>query len=267
MPKTLTEHNYFLSEVEGHDDEIAFQFDFEFEGGKALSDHIIEETEEGDLIIEGYAAVFDGLDREGENFAPGAFVRGCKAFLSHSAPLCFHHSKRDVLGKVLALDEDEKGLKMRARVDGAIKKHPTLGVIYEQIKRGTFNGLSVQGFFRRALQEGGPRIVDMDFTEISVTPAPVHTGPRFAVVGGKALTDLEFPASKEHQDDVRAAAEEFDEQMRRLLAEVQKLDPLVTRLTGAVLNPPTEDDNDGDKPTTDDLATNSAPDGAEAVTA
>lgn len=261
MPKTLTDHNWFVSEVEGHEDEVAFQFDFELGEGKALSDHIVEETEDGDLIIEGYAAVFDGLDREGENFAPGAFKRGCKAFLSHSAPLCFHHRKADVLGKVLDLQEDGKGLKMRARVDGAIRKHPTLGVIYEQIKRGTFNGLSVQGFFKRALMEGGPRITDMDFTEISVTPAPVHTGPRFNVVAGKALSDIEFPASDEQREDLRAGVLEFEEQVR---AAVAQLDSIVTTITKIALDSKDEDEKDDEETTEEE--TEAAP-GAEAVTA
>lgn len=233
--------DFFVKAVEGHDDMAAFQFDFELGEGKALSDSIVEEdVETGDLIIEGYAAVFDGLDREGENFAPGAFTRGCKAFLSHSAPLCFHHSKRDVLGKVLDLREEEgKGLWMRARIDGAIKSHPTLGTIYNQIKRGTFNGLSVQGFFKRALQEGGPKIVDMDFTEISVTAAPVHTGPRFAVVGSKALSDIEFPGSPDQKEDIRAGLMEFEGQVR---AAVAQLDGLVTTIASIVLGKQEEED-------------------------
>lgn len=267
MP-TLTEHNWFLADVEGHEDEVAFQFDFEFEGGKALSESIIEETEGGDLIIEGYAAVFEGVDREGENFVPGAFQRGCKAFLEHSAPLCFHHRKADVLGKVLDLQEDGKGLKMRARVDGAIRKHPTLGVIYEQIKRGTFNGLSVQGFFKRALQEGGPKITDMDFTEISITPAPVHTGPRFSVVAGKALSDIEFPATPEQKEDIRMGVMEFEEQVR---AAVAQLDGIVSQIAKIALGQDGEGDTgdeEGDeKPVADTSAVDIAPAGAEAVTA
>jgi HK97 family phage prohead protease len=257
--------DFFVKPIDGHDDLVAFQFDFELGEGKALSESIVEELENGDLIIEGYAAVFEGLDREGENFAPGAFKRGCKAFLKHSAPLCFHHRKADVLGKVLDLQEEEgKGLKMRARIDGAIKRHPTLGVIYEQIKRGTFNGLSIGGIFRRALMEGGPRIVDMDFTEISVTPAPVHTGPRFDVVAGKALTDVDFKieTGDESNEDVRVAVEEAESQMRAILSGLQGLNSALTRLTDARLS---KDDKpeEPSEPNKDDAP---APDGAEAVT-
>jgi HK97 family phage prohead protease len=268
MTKTLSDTNWFVSEVEDHEDRVAFQFDFELGEGKALSDSIVEETEDGDLIIEGYAAVFEGVDREGENFAPGAFQRGCKAFLEHSAPLCYHHRKADVLGKVLDLQEDGKGLKMRARIDGAIRKHPTLGVIYEQVKRGTFNGLSVQGFFKRALQEGGPKIVDMDFTEISITPTGVHTGPRFAVVAGKALSDIEFPATPEQKEDIRMGVMEFEEQVR---AAVAQLDGIVSQIAKIALGQDDEGDTDDEstdeKPADDTPVADTAPAGAEAVTA
>ena len=78
---------------------------------------------------------------------------------------------------------------MKARVDGAIKNHPELGAVYEQIKRARFNA----PLDRRLLQaqaDGGlaSKIVDMDFTEISVTPGPGPPRPNFAVVAGKALT-------------------------------------------------------------------------------
>lgn len=215
---TLLPAESLLAPVDGHDDLFRFRYDFTLDG-KALDDGTtagtVTEQENGDLLIEGYAAVFEGVDREGENFAPGAFQRGIKAFLESQAALCFHHKHDQVLGKVLDLEEEEgKGLKMRARVDGAIKNHPVLGTYYEQIKNGTLNGLSVGGFFKRAMTTAGQRIADMDFTEISVTGVPVHTGPRFAVVAGKALTsDLkaehvelpEFPETEIRDEDYELA--------------------------------------------------------------
>lgn len=187
----------FIKSVPGDDDLIRFQYDFTLEG-KAVADapaQTVTEEANGDLIIEGYAAVFDGMDRQGENFTDGAFERGIKSFLEGQSGLCYHHKHDKLLGKVLDLREEKgKGLWMRARVDAAVKKHPELGVYYEQIKRGSLNALSVGGFFRRKLTEAGRKIVDMDFTEISVTPVPVHPGTNFAVVAGKALTsDLKVP--------------------------------------------------------------------------
>ena len=159
--------------------------------GKALSS--ARELDTGDLIIEGWAADFSGIDREGENFIEGAFQRGIKAFLSRQASLNYHHRNEYGIGKVLELREVEgKGLWMRARVDYQPESSP-LRWIYNGIKKGTYNALSVGGFFRRKLTAAGWRIADMDFTEISVTPVPVHPGTSFAVVAGKALEPAPAP--------------------------------------------------------------------------
>jgi hypothetical protein len=34
-------------------------------------------------------------------------------------------------------------------VDGAIRSHPELGTLYQQIKNGTLTGLSLAGYFKR----------------------------------------------------------------------------------------------------------------------
>jgi len=179
--------DHLLKQVEGHDDLVAFRYDF---GLKALDDKpVVTENDEGDLIIEGYAAVFDGLDREGENFVEGAFQRGIKSFLGGQAALCFHHKHDHVIGKVLDLREEEgKGLWMKARVDKQVESSP-LRYIYDGIRKGSINGLSTGGFFKRALVKGRKMIAGVDFTEISTTGVPVHSGTNFAVVAGKALGD------------------------------------------------------------------------------
>ncbi|MBB4663017.1 HK97 family phage prohead protease [Conexibacter arvalis] len=152
-------------------------------GGKSLDATILEN---GDLLVVGYAAVWDGLDREGENFLNGAFQRGIKTFLEGQATLAFHHQHDKGIGKVLELREDERGLWMKARVDFQPESSP-LRYIYNGIKKGTYNALSVGGFFARTLTARGWRISAVDVTEVSVTPVPAHPGTSFAVVAGKAL--------------------------------------------------------------------------------
>ena len=186
----------FIRPVEGQPDLFAFTYSFGVAPeGKAQTDSItldpdsITVLDDGDLLIEGWAANFQGLDRQNENFTEGAFQRGIKSFLSGQRALCFHHQYDKGIGEVLALEEVEgKGLKMKARVDHQPESSP-LRYIYNAIKKGTYKGLSVGGYFRRKLTEKGWRIADMDFTEISVTPVPIHPGTGFAVVAGKALVD------------------------------------------------------------------------------
>lgn len=233
-----TPAEFFIKEVPGHEDLVAFQYDFTF-GEKALSDSITEQ-DNGDLIIEGYAAVFDGLDREGETFVPGAFERGCKAFVDNQAALCFHHKKDQVLGKVLELKETAKGLWMKARVDGAIRNHPTLGTIYQQIKSGTLNGLSVGGFFGRL----GNRIADVDMTEISITGVPIHTGPKFSVIGQKALMDTKMPLAPEKEADFRNEVMKAEEQINSL---IKQIDGVFSTLAALVIEGKDEEKEEEEK--------------------
>lgn len=189
------EPNLLVQPVEGAPDVFAFVHDFVLEG-KALEDGstaptVIEE-ENGDLIIEGWAASFEGLDRQGENFVSGAFQRGIKSFLEGQSALCFHHQNDKGIGSVLDLQEKPEGLWMKARVDFQPESSP-LRYIYNAVKKGSYKGLSVGGFFKRALVKGRQMIADMDFTEISVTPVAVHPKTKFAVVAGKALGSDQEP--------------------------------------------------------------------------
>jgi len=154
-------------------------------GGKSLDATTLEN---GDLVISGYAAVWDGVDRTDENFIEGAFQRGIKSFLTRQASLAFHHRYDLGIGKVLELREDSTGLWMRARVDYQPESSP-LRYIYNGIKRGTYNALSVGGYFNRKLTPRGWRINGVDITEISVTPVPAHPDTHFNVVAGKALRE------------------------------------------------------------------------------
>jgi len=187
---------FFVKQVEDKPDYFAFRTDFVLEG-KALDDGsvapVVTEEENGDLIIEGLAASFEGLDRQGENFVPGAFQRGIKSFLGGQAALCFHHQYDKGLGSVLEMNEIPEGLWMKARVDYQPEQSP-LRHIYNAIKKGSYKGLSVGGFFKRGMVAGKRMIADMDFTEVSVTPVAVHPKTKFAVVAGKALaSDLSIP--------------------------------------------------------------------------
>jgi HK97 family phage prohead protease len=217
----------FVRPVTGHPDVFAFQFDFLPEG-KALDDGtiapLITELDNGDLLIDGYAAVFEGDDREGENFADASTLEhGIKSFLNGQAGLCYHHKHDKLLGKVLHLGREEgKGMRMKARVDGAIRSHPELKTYYEQIKNGSLNALSIGGFFKRGIGALANKIVGVDFTEISVTPVPVHPGTSFAVVAGKALQDVTVT----EEPDAKAV-----QQMEDMVSE---LDQILANLTEAV---------------------------------
>jgi HK97 family phage prohead protease len=223
--------DFFVKPVDGHPDLFAFRHDFMVEGkaldGQAQPTVTVEEN--GDLIIEGWAASFDGLDRQGENFVDGAFQRGIKAFLDGQSALCFHHDQKAGIGTVLGLNEvPGEGLWMKARVDFQPENSP-LRYIYNAVKKGSYKGLSVGGFFKRALVGGRRMIADMDFTEISVTPVAMHPRTKFAVVAGKALTaDLTIPdgvgSVDVPEDEIR------DEDFERLQWSLNELASVLARI-------------------------------------
>ena len=218
----------FVRPVKGDPDLFSFRFDFMPEG-KALDGDgdVVTVQDNGDLIIEGWAAVFEGQDRQNENFIEGAFQKGIKAFLDGQAALCYHHDTGKLLGNVLELEEVEgKGLRMKARVDAAIAKHPELGVYYEQIKNRSLRALSVGGFFKRKLTEAGMKINGCDFTEISVTPVPIHPGTSFGVVAGKALRETpnlpEGEMRAEDEEMLNFLLDQLDDSVKRIEAAVAR---------------------------------------------
>lgn len=214
----------FIRPVDGQPDLFAFTYAFGLAPeGKAAAGNVtldpdsITVLDDGDLLIEGWAANFEGLDRQNENFTDGAFKRGIKSFLNGQRALCFHHQFDKGIGEVLDLEEVEgKGLKMKARVDHQPESSP-LRYIYNAIKKGTYKGLSVGGYFKRKLTEKGWRIADMDFTEISVTPVPVHPGTGFAVIAGKALENAPEPEATP-ADPAIEALERLHRSTERLVA-------------------------------------------------
>ncbi len=172
--------------------------------GKALA---VSPLQRGDLLVEGIAAVWD-VDRQGEAFDPSAFDEAITTFLNGTAPLLLQHVKNGrQLGRVLTLAAKPDGLHMTARVDGVLKSDPQYASVYEQIRRGSLNGVSVGGFFTRK----GGKIVRADLTEISLTPVPVggHKATVSVVSEGKALTgqDHERAARRRILDDAIEAAE------------------------------------------------------------
>jgi len=183
----------------------------------------------GDLLISGWAARFDGIDRHGEQFAEGSFQHGIKSFLEGNHPLCYHHQHDKAIGEVLSLKEvPGEGLWMTARVDSQPESSP-LRWIYNAIKSKTISHLSVGGFFRRKVTAAGVRIVSMDFTEISCTAVPVFNGTSFAVSGeGKALT-ASVPRDTLSEVTRRMDYLQVREDLQQLQAQAELLD-LQTRV-------------------------------------
>ena len=189
----------------------------------------VTELEDGDLLIEGYAA--DWLpDHVGDTIEPGAFAKSIKTFLTGNPALLYHHNSSMQLGKVVELEERSDGLWMKALV---AKPEPNTEAadIFGKIKRGIIKGLSVRGKASETRTPAGPRVTEVDLLEISLTPLPVN--PRtLATVVSKAfpaeereLTDDEEAELRAHMDrEIQKVADRLDEVAGRVPSSVTASD-------------------------------------------
>lgn len=147
---------------------------------------IVNETKDGDLIIEGYASDYD-TDRDGEAFEQGCFNKALERYMTTNPVILYHHKLSQALGQTLEARLDQKGLWVKARIDKPAPNSWAMDV-FQKIKRGTIRGFSVGGQFYRKMTKAGPRIFNADIHEISVTPQPVNPRTLYAVAQ-KAFPD------------------------------------------------------------------------------
>ncbi len=114
----------------------------------------------------GYAAIFDAPDRGGDIVRKGAFARAAKA----GVPLLWQHDVTRRIGFVESLAEDERGLRVVAKLDG---DEPLIAA-------GA--GLSF-GYRVRGKRDGTYReLTDLDLIEVSVVTHPMQPLARVLVV-------------------------------------------------------------------------------------
>jgi uncharacterized protein len=89
----------------------------------------------------GYAAIFDRPDSGGDIVRKGAFAGASKPL-----PLLWMHDPKQRIGTVDYIEEDARGLRMKATLDG---KHPvspghglSFGYRVRQARKGTFRELT-----------------------------------------------------------------------------------------------------------------------------
>jgi HK97 family phage prohead protease len=149
--------------------------------GKALR---TTELRSGELELSGYCVVWEGLDATSENFVRGSIRDAIPTFLNGSAPMCWHHDAKAVIGRVLELQEDSIGVRIRARIDHQPAASP-LRWIYDLAKRGGARGLSIAGLFHRAARDSITKVLRL--TEVSLTAVPTHAQTLATVADVKAV--------------------------------------------------------------------------------
>jgi HK97 family phage prohead protease len=142
-------------------------------------------------VFDGYGATFNGVDAQGDTIMPGAFADTIARHQgAGTAPaLLWNHNQDEPVGKLIGLQEDARGLKVRGKLNlntaAGIKAH-------EHLKAGDVSGLSVGYVVPKGGAEhqrgGGRTLKKLDLHELSIASMPADTNAR--VTGVKMLTSL-----------------------------------------------------------------------------
>jgi HK97 family phage prohead protease len=130
---------------------------------------LVAERRRAPIRFAGYAAVFNHLDNGGDVIRPGAFAGTLKA--GKAVPLLWQHRTGTVIGRIEALHEDDKGLRVIAEIGGGEPASQVAGMIRSE----RLNGLSFGYRVRRSQAlEGVLELTELDLVEVSVVSRPMQ---------------------------------------------------------------------------------------------
>jgi len=130
------------------------------------------------LRFAGYAALFDVADAAGDVIRKGAFSRT----LAERAelPLLWQHDPARRIGRIETLTEDERGLRVIARIESA-------GRAGAELLRRAVSGLSF-GYRARQYRRlpKGRLLEDIELFEVSLVTHPLQHGARVHLIGQRS---------------------------------------------------------------------------------
>jgi HK97 family phage prohead protease len=128
----------------------------------------------------GYAALFDTVDRGGDVVRRGAFARAVKAG-PEGVPLLWQHRPGAPIGRIEALREDERGLRVVGRLSDASGTAREAAAL---LREGAVAGLSFGYRVRESGRTNGQHreLGDLDLVEVSLVTFPMQPGARVIAV-------------------------------------------------------------------------------------
>lgn len=133
--------------------------------------------------FEGYASVFNNVDRVGDIILPGAFAKSAR-----EVPILAHHDQRSIVGRG-TVTEDSKGLLIQGQIDLDLEDGKK---IYPLVKKGYLKGLSIgyrvpkgMGLWR---DDNVYEIREVDLYEVSLVTIPAN--PKAQVARVKSMEEI-----------------------------------------------------------------------------
>jgi HK97 family phage prohead protease len=142
-------------------------------------DSSIKSVEEGEteLKIAGYAST-NSIDRSSDKILSTAWTKGGLKNFQNNPILLFNHNYDKPIGRVVEVDTDSKGL----RIKGVISK--SAGDVYNLVKEGVLSTFSVGFMIKDADYDksaDGLIIKDAELLEVSVVSVPCNQDATFSV--------------------------------------------------------------------------------------
>ncbi|EHK86391.1 HK97 family phage prohead protease [Rhodococcus pyridinivorans] len=201
--------------------------------------------EEGEFYA--YASVFGNKDSYGDVVQPGAFANTLDAWSKKDAviPLLWGHKTDDPdynIGEILSAEEDERGLKVHARLD---LEEPKAKQTYKLLKAGRVSQMSfayaiVDGEYVQPTGEGKTwrdayySLKELDLFEVSVVPIGANQETEILAVkaaaeslrakAGRALSAKNEATLRDAKKQLEEAASSIDDVLAVLGDEVDDED-------------------------------------------
>jgi hypothetical protein len=157
--------------------------------------------------VEGWAAVYDDADLNGDIIAPGAFRRSIASTGVAGVKFLYQHAVEQPIGRWLSFEERARGLYAKGEIFLATRVAREVAAL---VKGDIIDGLSIGYRTRKSAKApSGRRILDADLWEVSIVTFPMAPKARL-VLPDRA------PGLTSREDQVRAFAQSVREAARIL---------------------------------------------------
>ncbi len=121
--------------------------------------------------IEGYASVFNELDRNGDVVEQGAFSKSIEEFSQGKKPkLLWQHDTNELIGIIDEMKEDSHGLFVRAHL---LMDLPKAKEVYLLLKNKAIDGFSIGYKIRDHFMKNNQKhLIDIELLEVSIVTFP-----------------------------------------------------------------------------------------------
>jgi len=148
----------------------------------------IKSSTSNEVVITGYASVYNIKDYHNDLIAKGAF-----ASASHqNVKFLWQHDSKKPIGIIKHLSEDDHGLKMEAVINNKVKAGREA---IELIKQGAIDGLSIGFYIKNSVyNEVKQRVItEAELLEISIVTFPANQSARISyITKGQDTEDMEY---------------------------------------------------------------------------